>query len=83
MAWLSQNLIWLVLGVGALFMISRGVVGLGAGGHAAHGHGNAGARATGDGEQPRIATVADTASVGAETKSAQDAPKAHRRHGCC
>lgn len=81
MAWLSQNWIWLVLGVGALFMMSRGVVGLGAGGHAAHGHGHAGARATGDGEQSGTATVADTAGVG--VKSAQDTPKAHRRHGCC
>lgn len=81
MAWLSQNWIWLVLGVGALFMMSRGLVGLGAGAHAVHGHGNSGVRATGDGELSEIATVADTA--GARAKSAQAAPKAHRRHGCC
>ena len=94
MEWLSQNWIWLALGIGALFMMSRGVVGLGVGGHAAHDHDNSGARGTGDGGlrqaapandagQPGTAAVADTASKGAGATSAQGAPQAHRRHGCC
>ena len=39
MGWLSQNWIWLALGLGALFMMRRGRFGHYAGGHAGHGRG--------------------------------------------
>jgi len=94
MEWLSQNWIWVALAIGALFMMSRGALGHGVGGHAAHDHGNAGARGTSDGGlrqiapasdagQPGTATVADTASAGVGAAPAQGTPQAHRRHGCC
>ena len=46
MGWLSQNWIWLALGLGALFMMRRGRFGHYAGRHAAHGHGGRGAQPT-------------------------------------
>jgi len=92
MEWLAQNWIWLALGIGVIFWMSRG--GLGHGGLAAHHHGNAGTHEMGDGGlrqaapssdagQSGTAAVADTASAGAGATSAQGAPKAQRRHGCC
>ena len=39
MGWLSQNWIWLALGLGALFMMRRRRFGHYAGGHAGHGRG--------------------------------------------
>jgi hypothetical protein len=90
MEWLAQNWIWLALGIGIIFWMSRG----GVGGLAAHDHGNAGTPGTGEGGlrqaapasdagQSETAAAADTASAGAGATPAQSAPKAHRRHGCC
>ena len=96
MEWLSQNWIWLALGIGALFMISRRGSGHYAGGHAGHGRGGVGAPETGDTgvrpaeracdrEHPGTAAVTDSpgAATGAGATPAQGAPRTHRRHGCC
>ena len=96
MEWLSQNWIWLALGIGALFMISRRGSGHYAGGHAGHAHGGASGPGTGDTrirpaepacdrERPGTAAVTNSASAatGAGATPAQGAPSAHRRHGCC
>lgn len=74
MEWLSQNWIWLALGIGAVFMMSRG--GGCCGGHGSRDPVKAGGRGTGDdvprqaapasdAGQPGTTAVADTASAGA------------------
>lgn len=96
MEWLSQNWIWLALGIGALFMISRRGLGHYAGGHAGHGHGGASGPGTGearvspadparDKERPGTGAVTDSAvtGTGAGATPAHGASSTHRRHGCC
>ena len=94
MDWLTQNWIWVALGIGAFFMISWRGFGQYAGGHV--GHGRVGSCGTGENgfrptepasERERAGTAAATDSTtigtGASTTPAQGAPQARRRHGCC
>ncbi len=82
MEWLSQNWVWLALGIGVIFLIGRGGFGHCIAMHRAHDHGRADGRAApaGDPGQAGTSVVADTASSGVDAKAA---PAAHRRHGCC
>ena len=96
MEWLSQNWIWVALGIGVLFMMTRGGLGQRAGGHAGHDHGRAGdmgtredgislAKPASDGGRPGTGAVTDSAgtATGTKTTPAQGVPQARRRHGCC
>jgi hypothetical protein len=56
MEWLAQNWLWLVFGIGMLFMMRRGAHGGGMGGCCGGGHGGGDKRATADGSQGDPAT---------------------------
>lgn len=71
MEWVSQNWILLALGIGALIMMSRQVLGYSVTGHTAHDHANAGTRGAGDGGQRGTAGGSDATSAGTGAKSAR------------
>ena len=94
MEWLSQNWIWLALGIGAFVMMSRG--GGCCGVHGGRDKGKTGGRATGgdaprqaapasDAGKPGTTALAGAASTGAGTSAAPTpgVPAARPRHGCC
>ncbi len=96
MQWLSQDWIWLALGIGAIFLVRQGGLGCRGAGHHAHDRGRAGGQGSGeDGGSPvalasdagRAGTAAVTddagTDIGARAAPPQGAPQARRRHGCC
>ena len=96
MEWLSQNWIWLALGIGIIYLMNRGSLGRRFGGYAGHDHGKASGREGGndgcrpaapasDAGQPGGVAAADTAGsgTGAGATPARGATGTHRRHGCC
>ena len=83
MEWLSQNWIWLVLGVGVVWLLSRGRHGGLMGGCSTHGmahEGPPGDAKGGSADTPRPPMKVDTAGRPVEESASSHR---HGRGGCC
>lgn len=79
MEFLQANWLWIVLGLGAVWLVfGRGGMGCAAGGHGAHG-----TRASGDAERPTHAHGSPNGQGTAESPRREAETAAPRRHGCC
>ena len=88
MGWLSQNWIWLALGIGIIYLMNRGGLRRRFGGYTGHDHGKTSGRKEGDDGCRLAAPASDArqpggAGTGAGATPARGAPNTHRRHGCC
>jgi hypothetical protein len=81
MEWLAANWFWVVLGLGAAWLFSRGGMGCGMGGHGSHGTHASDRSKTADSTQHGPTTNGHTTEEGRETE--ETGSGARRRHRGC
>ena len=82
MEFLQANWLWILLGVGAVWFLSRrGGMGCGMGGHGSHGsHGSRGSKNPGESAHPHTSPNRQGNGESQERKEGTTPP---RRHTCC